>query len=385
MKQTNVFILIALVVALAACGQAPTPTPEPITQDIPPVVSASGKLVPERWATLSFQGGGHLVDLRVQMGDAVKVGDVLAQLDDADAKMAVAQAEATLAIVQAQLAQLKAGPQPGELAAAEQAVKLAEAALAGAEAQLRQAQAGGRAADIAAAEAALATAFTQRKAAQDNYDRVDEFGGWMEEELRFALDAARKDYDAAEKRLQQVKAGATRNERDASQANVAAAQAQVAQAQAQLDLVKAGATREQIAVAEANVAQAQAAVDAAKGQLPKLVLTAPFDGTLGAVMVRQGEWLPPGQTVAILGEMGSLRVEVTDLSELDVARVSEGQSVKVTFDALKDVTLAGKVTRIAPMATPGQSGVNYLVWVELEDKHPALRWGMTAFVDVQVE
>ncbi|MBN1887379.1 MAG: HlyD family efflux transporter periplasmic adaptor subunit [Thermoflexales bacterium] len=384
MKHTSIF-MVALVVVLAACGQAPTPTPEPITQDIPPVVSASGKLVPEQWATLSFQGGGQLVDLRVQMGDAVKAGDVLAQLDDTDAEAVVTQAEAALAVAQAQLAQLKAGPQPGEIAAAEQAVKSAEAAQAGAEAQLRQLQAGSRAADIAAADAALAAAFTQRKAAQDNYDRVDEIGGWMEEELRFALEAAKKDYAAAEKRLQQVKAGATQNERDAAQANVAAAQAQVAQAQAQLDLVKAGATREQIAVAEAGVAQAQVAVDTAKGQLPKLVLAAPFDGTLGAVMVRQGEWLAPGQALAILGELDTLRVEVTDLSELDVARVSEGQPVKVTFDALKDVSMAGKVMRIAPMSTPGQSGVNYLVWVELEEKHPALRWGMTAFVDVQVE
>jgi len=40
--------------------------------------------------------------------------------------------------------------------------------------------------------------------------------------------------------------------------------------------------------------------------------------------------------------------------------------------------------RIAPMSTPGQSAVNYIVTVALDEIDPALRWGMTAFVDVQV-
>jgi HlyD family secretion protein len=323
--------------------------------------------------------------VKVQMGDVVKAGDMLVQLEEADANLAVAQAEAALAVAQAQLAQLKAGPQPEEVPVAEQAVKSAEAAVAGAQAQLAQVQAGPRGAEVAAAEAAIAAAAVKQKAAQDNYDRVDEIGGWMEEEFRMALDAAKKDYAAAQKYLNQLWAGATKNEVEAARANVAVAQAQAAQAQAQLDLIKAGATREQIAVAEAGVKQAQVAVDTAKEQLTKLRLVAPFDGTVGVVTVRQGEWVAPGQSALMLGDMATLRVETTDLSELDVARVREGQVVNVTFDALSGVALAGKVMRIAPMSTPGQSGVNYQMIVELEKLDPALRWGMTAFVDVQLE
>jgi HlyD family secretion protein len=92
-----------------------------------------------------------------------------------------------------------------------------------------------------------------------------------------------------------------------------------------------------------------------------------------------------GQAIVALGDLGALRVETTDLSETDVARVREGQLVKITFDALPGKTLSGKVTRIAPMSTPGQSGVNYAVTVELDQTDPALRWGMTAFVDVQID
>ena len=56
----------------------------------------------------------------------------------------------------------------------------------------------------------------------------------------------------------------------------------------------------------------------------------------------------------------------------------------MTFDALPGKTITGQVTRLAPMSTPGQSAVNYVVTVALNEIDPALRWGMTAFVDVQV-
>jgi RND family efflux transporter MFP subunit len=132
------------------------------------------------------------------------------------------------------------------------------------------------------------------------------------------------------------------------------------------------------------VQQAQVAVDAAQAQLDKLQLIAPFAGTIGTVSIRSGEVAQSGQPIVTLGDLDSLRVETTDLSETDIARVKEGQPVNVTFDALPGKTITGKVARIAPMSTPGQSAVNYLVTVSLDEIDPALRWGMTAFVDVQV-
>ena len=95
--------------------------------------------------------------------------------------------------------------------------------------------------------------------------------------------------------------------------------------------------------------------------------------------------LASGQQVLTLGDLTSLRVETTDLSEVDVARVAVGQPVNVTFDAIKGKTLTGKVTRIAPMSSQGQGGVNYTVIVELDQLDPALRWGMTAFTDIEVK
>ena len=387
MKRVSIIFVIALAAFLAACGQAPAaePTPANAGEVLPVVVSASGKLMPERWATLAFQAGGQVVDVSVEAGDEVKAGDVLAQLGDVDARLAVAQAEAALAQAEAQLAQLKAGARPEEIAVAEGAVKAADANVWAASAQLARLQSGAQAADIAVAEAALAAAAMELKTAQDVYDRIKEIGGTPEEQARAALNTATHAHRAAQERVDQLKAGATKDELDVMRANLAAAQAQRDAAQAQLDRIKAGATPEQIAVAEAGVKQAQAALDTAKAQLAKLQVVAPFDGTVGAVFVREGESIAPSQPVVTIGDLGTLRVETTDLGEVDVARVQVGQPAQVTFDALPGATFPGLVTTIAPMSTPGQGGVNYTATIDMDEIDPALRWGMTAFVDIQVD
>lgn len=398
MRQAGVFILSLAVVLSAACSiNQPTPTPAAVAAPPPPMVSATGKVLPTRWANLGTQTGGRLIELKVQPGDQVKAGDVIAQLDDTDARLAVAQAEAALAIAQAQLAQLKAGPRPEEIAVAEQAVKAAEANALNAAAQLAQLQAGARPAEIAAAEAEVSRTEAEVVFAQQTYNDIvagraeaKQYGvagtglGRAEEQMRAQLEAIKAQHEVAVKRLAQVKAGATRHELTAAQSGVEAARAQQASAQAQLALLKAGATAEQIAVAEAQVKQAQTALEAAQAALDKLQIAAPFDGTIGTVYARSGELILPGQSIVTLGDLASLRIETTDLSETDIARVPQGAPARVTFDALPGRTLTGTVTRLAPMSTPGQSAVNYTVIVELDQSDPTLRWGMTAFVDIQI-
>jgi HlyD family secretion protein len=112
-------------------------------------------------------------------------------------------------------------------------------------------------------------------------------------------------------------------------------------AQAQLDLLKAGATAEQIAVAEAGIAQAQTALDAAMLALDRTEVRAPFAGTVGSLDTRVGELIVAGQPLVTLGDLATLRVETTDLDEIDVAKVIIGQQVDVSFDALPHLADGG--------------------------------------------
>jgi multidrug efflux pump subunit AcrA (membrane-fusion protein) len=76
-----------------------------------------------------------------------------------------------------------------------------------------------------------------------------------------------------------------------------------------------------------------------------------------------------------------LRLETTDLSERDVARVAVGQPARISVEALgKD--FSGHVTRIATEAGVNGGDTVYTVYVDPDTQPPGLRWGMTATVDI---
>jgi multidrug efflux pump subunit AcrA (membrane-fusion protein) len=58
--------------------------------------------------------------------------------------------------------------------------------------------------------------------------------------------------------------------------------------------------------------------------------------------------------------------------------------VEVTFDAFPDRVFEGRVVRIDPMPQGDGGGVNYRTIIELAELAPEIRWGMTAFVDIEV-
>ena len=94
-----------------------------------------------------------------------------------------------------------------------------------------------------------------------------------------------------------------------AQSQLAQAEAQAASwrakadlAKAQLDLAKAGTRSEDVAAAEAAVAIAEAALADAQGNLADLVLRAPFDGVIGAVIAGEGELVSAQTPVVRLGD-----------------------------------------------------------------------------------
>ena len=208
--------------------------------------------------------------------------------------------------------------------------------------------------------------------------------GPVEEKARFRRDAIREDLDAAQVSLDAL--SAQKNDRVRSvEAAVEGAQEQLDAAEAQLAQVKAGAAPEEIAAAEASLQQARTALERARVALNRTEVRAPLAGTVGMVQVRENELVNPGQRLVTIGDLSTLRVETTDLDEIDVARVDIGQAVDVTFDALPDRVFMGRVQRISPMPESDGGAVNYTAIVELEDLAPEIRWGMTAFVDIEVE
>ena len=160
-------------------------------------------------------------------------------------------------------------------------------------------------------------------------------------------------------------------------------QAETAVTRAQLTISQA---EEAIAQAETVVLQAEAVRDAAQDALDRMILTAPFAGTIATLDLELGEVAAPGVPGGTIADLSGWLVETTDLTELDIVAVRIGLPVNVQVDALPDEILAGTVEDIAAVASLTRGDVTYAVTIRLEDvSELPLRWGMTTFVDVDVE
>ncbi|HLY65210.1 MAG TPA: biotin/lipoyl-binding protein, partial [Chloroflexota bacterium] len=143
--------------ALAACGQpassAPTKnaisvaeTPA-ITGSVASVFSYSGSVTPRWTVSVMPKAQGQITDLRIQQGQQVNQGDVLAVLDHRSLDDQLAQAMANVSSAQAKLDSLLVGARPEDVAAANAQVAAAQAAVQ----NLRQ----GRPDSVAQAQAKL--------------------------------------------------------------------------------------------------------------------------------------------------------------------------------------------------------------------------------------
>jgi multidrug resistance efflux pump len=130
---------------------------------------------------------------------------------------------------------------------------------------------------------------------------------------------------------------------------------------------------DQLAVLEARLRAAEAGVAA-------FTVTAPFDGVVADLEARQGASVSTGQVAVTLADFSAWLVKTTDLTEIDVVELAEGDPVTVTLDALPNEELAGEILSIGQTFTTNQGDVVYEVTLLLHDALPLMRWGMTAAV-----
>ncbi len=384
-----IYVTLAGMLLLPACSgekQQPTPEPAPAEESFVAVVSATGKVVPERWATLSASMPGRIERLAVTEGDWVEGGQVLLTLEGREGLQAsLAAAEMELVAAQQALDDLL---ENAALARAEAQMELATARdeLRKADYKWKNQQEGRRASRdvIDAAEANLVLAEEEVKRAKAAYDRLS--GRSPDDPSRALalanLAAARQKRDSILRSLNWYKGQPTDIQQAILDAELAMAQERLAAAERRWQAVKDGPDPDALLAARTRLKSAQAQVAAAQAALENIELRAPFAGQVGTLLVRAGEWVAPGQPVLILGDTSALLVETTDLSEIDVAQIEPGATATVTFDALPDAVVQGTVVHIAPKVSEG-SGVNFKVLVAMESWPEALRWGMTAFVDIR--
>lgn len=361
-------------------------------------VRATGSVVPERKAVLSFTVPGRVTQLNVDVGTVVKEGDVIAQLDTAILDAEVNRAEAALHVAQANLTQVQADPRTLQLEEMERNVLAAQAGVAQAVANRDKVQAGALEAEIARAKADVQQAFIAAMNArnmmnhvrgvldnQQNYTPANQEYYWTEENFESEQDKYEAAYDnllAAQAYLDDLLDGPNPDQVAVAEAEVWAASAQHLAEQARYDLLRAGTKIQDVNLVAISVEQAEAALEAAKINRDKAELRVPFDGVIAEVYIRDMQYANVGQPMVLIANLDTLHVETTDLNEIDVAALQEGATVLITFDALPQGTYQGVVRRISPKSEEG-AGVNFTVIIDFTEAIPEeIRWGMTAFIDV---
>lgn len=131
--------------------------------------------------------------------------------------------------------------------------------------------------------------------------------------------------------------------------------------------------------AVSNASTAQAQVDNIQATVAKKTVRAPFSGRLGIRQVNLGQILREGDPIVTLQSLDPIYVDFT-LPQQQLARVSIGQTVKVTGDALPGETIQGKITAISPQVDAETRNIK--LQATLSNRAEKLRPGM--FVNTAV-
>jgi HlyD family secretion protein len=284
-----------------------------------------------REVQLAFRQPGRIAAMMFDEGDAVTAGERMASLDAQPYEEALAAADATVQLAEAELAKLRHGLRPQEITRAQEALVQAQAAASEAE---------------------------------RNYRRQSEL-------LETGASSERT-------------VDATRTARDQAVAGVNAARATLSQA-------TEGFRKEDIVAGEARLAAAQAARAQAVTALADTVLLAPSAGTVIARVREPGSMVASQSTVYSLSLDAPVYVRAY-VSEPDLGRIAPGTRVRVRGDSSGKI-YEGQIGFISPRAefTPRTVETSDLrtdlvyrlrVVIDEADAHTTLRQGMPVTIDV---
>lgn len=298
------------------------------SRDVASFIQTTGSLAAQETSDIAPKSAGKIVNVSANVGDFVGQGSVIARIDDRDARLRLAEAEA--------------------------GVKQSIAAVRQAEARLGLAQNGTFA----------ATAIPEVRSAAANYEQAV-----AELKLAEANEARYRDLvktgDVAMILYDQY-----RTTRDTARARVnAAKQAQ----EAAINTAKQ--SNQAIKSAQAAVEAAQTQVGTAQQAVTDTIIRAPFAGFISNRPAAVGEYVSSASVVATILRTNPIKIQI-QVAEADVPSISVGRGVSIEVDAYKDRKFAGTVTAVNPALDPTSRSA--VVEASIENGDNALRPGMFA-------
>jgi len=349
----------------------------------------SGTMEAAAQSDLAFQVAGAVKEVRVDEGQAVSRGQVLAVLGAEQFEARLDQARADLDQATERMKQLQIVLQQQRKLLPAQ-VEKARAAVQALASRLAELKAGYRPREVQRARLALEEARVSMEEARKDKIRFDTLfqkkiiAEKDRDTVNLKYTTALKEYERARQAYALMKEGYRKETIAAAEARLAEGRAALKQAQA--NLAKIDTTRRQVKAAEAGVQMARAMVDLAQIQLSYTRLKAPFDGILVSRNVEPGEVVSPGREVLSVADLSRVDLKVF-VDETEIGKVKPGQQVDIKIDTFPDKVYPGTVSYISPEAefTPKiiqtrkeRVKLVYLVKISIDNPHLELKPGMPA-------
>ncbi|MDP3956921.1 MAG: efflux RND transporter periplasmic adaptor subunit [bacterium] len=134
---------------------------------------------------------------------------------------------------------------------------------------------------------------------------------------------------------------------------------------------------------ETSVKQQELALEEALSKLSDYTIRAPFDGIVTGLSVDGGDTI--SQTTILASIITKSMKAVISLNEVDAVKVKVGKAASLSFDALPNIAIGGKVSKIDTIGVAVQGVVSYGAEITLDEQHASLKPGMTVAAEISVE
>ncbi len=343
--------------------------------------SGTGTLIASSEANLAFKSGGVLTKLNVAVGDQVKAGDMLAQLDDSSQQVALAQARQNLLELTS----------PAAIATAQQNAANDQQSVYNAQAALNNlVYMHTNQAAIQNAQANLVLAQNNLSRAQTAYSKVPgdpstDTGKAMAYQQLYTAQVA---YNSAVATYNLWTGKSNQAQVDAATAALALAKAKLAEDQTLVAALTGGQVPDNATGSGYDaLLQARLAVQTAQQNLDDTQLVTPISGTVMSVSNQVGDTVG-SSTFITIADLSQAMVQIY-MDSSDWNNVKVGYEADVTFDAMPNQVFVGKVTQVTPqlITIQGNAVVEGLVLIDPPQSAPntnnvQLPLGVTASVDV---
>ncbi|MDP2703639.1 MAG: efflux RND transporter periplasmic adaptor subunit [bacterium] len=131
------------------------------------------------------------------------------------------------------------------------------------------------------------------------------------------------------------------------------------------------------------IQQKEDALTTARETLADHYVRAPFAGVIAKVIAKKGDSASAGTAVATL--ITKQKIAEISLNEIDVAKVKTGEKTTLTFDAVPDLTITGKVAEVDAVGTVSQGVVTYTVKISFDTEDERIKTAMSVSATIITE